>query len=203
MRSTSAKTPGRAAAPDGVGPGDSMSPQLSRLTLPRRTRPGRSAFIAAVCSARAWWGPTGASRCSTCGCGRRYVRRCESSSPSGPADDRELQRIDTRTVETIGYQLAEMVWAAGGRRQIPQAPGSSRPLGGDASLRASSRASRRSTSRASRNRCGHGGWSRRQLPWSRRVPRRRPPLVGPDGELARLEAGLQRAYRPGVAGSSR
>lgn len=29
--------------------------------------------------------------------------------PSTPADDPELQRIDTRTVETTGYQLAEMV----------------------------------------------------------------------------------------------
>jgi hypothetical protein len=34
--------------------------------------------------------------------------------PSAPTDDPELQRIDTRTVETTGYQLAEMVWAADG-----------------------------------------------------------------------------------------
>lgn len=34
--------------------------------------------------------------------------------PSAPPDDPELQRIDTRTVETTGYQLAEMVWAADG-----------------------------------------------------------------------------------------
>jgi hypothetical protein len=34
--------------------------------------------------------------------------------PSVPPDDPELQRIDTRTVETTGYQLAEMVWAADG-----------------------------------------------------------------------------------------
>jgi len=34
--------------------------------------------------------------------------------PSAPAEDPTLQRIDTRTVETTGYQLAEMVWAADG-----------------------------------------------------------------------------------------
>ncbi len=34
--------------------------------------------------------------------------------PSPPPDDPELQRIDARTVETTGYQLAEMVWAADG-----------------------------------------------------------------------------------------
>lgn len=34
--------------------------------------------------------------------------------PSALPDDPELQRIDTRTVETTGYQLAEMVWAADG-----------------------------------------------------------------------------------------
>ncbi|MBV9802610.1 MAG: hypothetical protein JO130_05445 [Solirubrobacterales bacterium] len=31
-----------------------------------------------------------------------------------PVDDPGLQRIDSRTVETTGYQLAEMVWAADG-----------------------------------------------------------------------------------------
>lgn len=34
--------------------------------------------------------------------------------PIASAADPELQRIDTRTVETTGYQLADMVWAADG-----------------------------------------------------------------------------------------
>ncbi len=38
----------------------------------------------------------------------------EQLSNAPPPDDPELQRIDTRTVETTGYQLAEMVWAADG-----------------------------------------------------------------------------------------
>jgi len=34
--------------------------------------------------------------------------------PSPPPNDPDLQRIDTRTVETTGYQLAEMVYSEEG-----------------------------------------------------------------------------------------
>jgi len=37
--------------------------------------------------------------------------RLRTQVPSPPATDPELQRIDTRTVETSGYQLAEMVYS--------------------------------------------------------------------------------------------
>lgn len=79
-----------------------------------RGEPSEAAFIA-----RCLLGPgvVGANRrlsmldlrvwAALCGLLREQLR-------TPPTDDPELQRIDTRTVKTTGYQLAEMVWAADG-----------------------------------------------------------------------------------------
>jgi hypothetical protein len=77
-------------------------------------RPSEAAFIA-----RCLLGPgvVGANRRLSMLDLRVWAALCgglREQLPSAPPDDSELQRIDTRTVETTGYQLAEMVWAADG-----------------------------------------------------------------------------------------
>ncbi len=60
------------------------------------------------------WGPTGALSMLDLRVWSALCATLREQLPSAPADDPELQRIGTRTVETTGYQLAELVWAADG-----------------------------------------------------------------------------------------
>lgn len=79
-----------------------------------RGEPSEAAFIA-----RCLLGPgvVGASRRLSMLDLRVWSALCATlheQLPTVPSDDPTLANEDTRTVETTGYQLAEMVWAADG-----------------------------------------------------------------------------------------
>jgi hypothetical protein len=94
-----------------AGPGTLLHPLWEPVT---NGKPSEAAFIA-----RCLLGPgvVGANRRLSMLDLRVWAALCgvlREQLPSAAVKDPELQRIDTRTVETTCYQLAEMVWSADG-----------------------------------------------------------------------------------------